>query len=212
MNYKHLAIQNYKRFCAIEGSEYIASEFALAMILKLIKKYKVRSILEVGLGIGSISDTALEFAKQHHYPLQYAGTEANDFCLDALRKNVRDYNKIELHSSISSISDRKFDLIIVDGSDSDFEKITSFCKRDTIVFIEGDRGMQTKSILEHFPTARHVNLVTLDKNRTYAHGTSTPESYMGGGQLIFINPEAGRKLFWFKEKVATYIKRKIRGV
>jgi hypothetical protein len=212
MNYKHLALQNYKRFCEKEGSEYIASEFALAIILKLIKKYKVKSILEVGLGIGSISDTVLEFASQHHYPLLYVGTEANEFCLDALKKNVGNYDKIELYNSISSIMNRKFDLIIVDGSDSDFEKITNFCKADTIVFIEGDRTLQTKSIMEYFPTAKHVNLVTLDRNRTYAHGTSTPESYMGGGQLIFIDPEAGRKLFWFKEKVSTYIKRKIRGV
>jgi hypothetical protein len=29
MIYKTLAIQNYKRFCEIDGSDYIASEFAL---------------------------------------------------------------------------------------------------------------------------------------------------------------------------------------
>ena len=212
MNYKRLSIENYKCFCAFEGSEYIASEFALEIILKLIKKYKVRNILEVGLGIGAIADTVLKYAKQHHLTIDYVGTEANYFCLHALRNNVEDYNKIELHAGLSSIKNKKFDLIIVDGSDADFAKITSFCKSDTIIFIEGDREGQTKSIIEFFPAARHVNIITLDRNRLYAHGTSTPESYMGGGQLIFVDPAAGRKLFWFKEKVSTYIKRKIRGV
>ena len=32
-----LAIKNYKRFCELEGSEYIASEFALETILKIIR-------------------------------------------------------------------------------------------------------------------------------------------------------------------------------
>jgi len=32
-----LAVQNYKRFCGLEGSEYIASEFALETILRVIK-------------------------------------------------------------------------------------------------------------------------------------------------------------------------------
>lgn len=210
MNHKRLARQNYKRFCDIEGSEYIASEFALKIILKLVKKFKVTSVLEIGLGIGAIADTVLKYAKDHQLHITYTGTEANEFCLDALKKNVGDYNKLELYHGLSSLTDKKFDLIIIDGADPDFEKIKALCNSDTIIFIEGDRAPQTKSILKFFPAAKHVNVITLDRNKPYAHGSSTPESYMGGGQLIFVDPTAARKLFWFKEKVMTYIKRNIR--
>jgi len=64
MIYKNLAIQNYKRFCEMEGSDCIASEFALETILKIIKIFNVNAILELGLGIGSISDTVLKYSEK----------------------------------------------------------------------------------------------------------------------------------------------------
>lgn len=210
MNVKELAIQNYKRFCTLEGNEYIASEFALEIILKLVKKYKSRQILEMGLGIGAICDTVLKYAKAQQLSIHYVGTEANAFCLNALPSNVEDYDKIELHAGLSSVKKQKFDLIIVDGGDENFAQIADYCKKETIIFIEGDRAPQTKAILQAFPNSKHVNIITLDWNRPYAHGSSTPESYMGGGQLIFVDPTIDRKWFWFREKVATYIKRKRR--
>lgn len=57
MKLKILAEQNYHKFCMFPGSEYIASEFALLKILEVIGWFKLKSVLEIGLGIGSISDT-----------------------------------------------------------------------------------------------------------------------------------------------------------
>ena len=54
MNYKKIAKDNYKKFAFIDGNQHIASEYALITILKLIEDFNVKSILEVGLGIGSI--------------------------------------------------------------------------------------------------------------------------------------------------------------
>jgi hypothetical protein len=210
MTYQDLAEDNYKRFCTFEGNEYIASEFALKTVLRLIKKYDVQHVLEVGIGIGAICDTVLQYAKMNKIVMHYVGTEANEFCLSALPKNVIDYDKIELYNGVAAVPTQKFDMIIVDGADENFAKIASLCSADTIIYIEGDRGPQTKSVKEIFPNAKHVNVITLQKNHEYAHGSSTPATYMGGGQLIFTDPSVGRKLFWFFEKVKSFTKRNIR--
>lgn len=212
MIYQELADDNYKRFCALDGSEYIASEYAIKTILRLIDKFKAKNILEVGLGIGAICDSVLRYDKIKQLGLHYVGTEANAFCLDALQKNVVNYNKIELYSGVSEVPVQQFDLIIVDGADENFAKIASLCGKDAIIYIEGDRGPQTQSVKQIFPNAKHVNVITLQRNRDYAHGSSTPETYMGGGQLIFADPSLGRKLFWFAEKVKSFTRRNIRDL
>ncbi|MDP3945586.1 MAG: hypothetical protein Q8Q51_06795 [Lutibacter sp.] len=210
MKNKDLAIQNYKRFCDIEGNEYIASEFALKTILKIIKKFKVNTVLELGLGIGSIADTVLKQAKNENWKISYVGTEKNDFCLKALKSNVIDYNQIALYSELNHIKNKKFDLIIIDGYDDTLKEIVAFCKMRTIIFIEGDRKGQTKTVLQIFPDSKYVNVVTLSKNKPYAHGYSPLAHYIGGGQLIFINPNFKMKLFWFQQKVVTFMINKIR--
>lgn len=210
MTYQQLADENYKRFCALDGSEYIASEYAIKTILRLIDHFKAKNILEVGLGIGAICDSVLQYGKMNNCSLHYVGTEANAFCLDALPKNVTDFDKIELYTSVSELPVQSFDIIIVDGADDSFAKIASLCHKDTIIYLEGDRAPQTQSVKQFFPDAKHVNVITLQRNRDYAHGSSTPATYMGGGQLIFTDPSLGRKLFWFVEKIKSFTRRNIR--
>lgn len=212
MNKKQLAILNYKRFCELDGSQYIASEFALEIILNLIKKFKVERIVELGLGIGSISDTVLKYSKKSHSKTVYFGTEKNEFCLKALKENVEDYNHIELYSELNQIQNEKFDLIIIDGYDDTLKEIVSYCNENAIIFIEGDRKGQTLTILDVFPKSKYVNIITLNKNKSYSHVEEYHlSSYVGGGQLIFTNPTVKMKLFWIKEKVATYFKIKYRN-
>lgn len=210
MKYKDLAVQNYKRFCRLDGSEYIASEFALETILRVIKIFKVNTILELGLGIGSISDTVLKSAKEARKKIMYVGTEKNEFCLEALKKNVHDYNHIELFSELNQIKNKKFDLIIIDGYDDTLKEVVGFCEQSTIIFIEGDRKGQTETIRQIFPKNKYVNVITLNKNKSYSHGGGDTSRYVGGGQLIFIDPTLKMKLFWFHQKVATFIKNKVR--
>jgi spore coat polysaccharide biosynthesis predicted glycosyltransferase SpsG len=210
MKNKHLAIQNYKRFCKLEGNEYIASEFALGTILKIIKKFKVNTVLELGLGIGSIADTVLKWAKKGKKEISYIGTENNEFCLNALKSNVVDYDQIELFSELNQIKNKKFDLIIIDGYDETLKDIVSFCKMNAIIFIEGDRKGQTEAILQIFPNSKYVNVITLIKNKPYAHGYSPLTNYIGGGQLIFINPTFKMKVYWIQQKVETFMINKIR--
>lgn len=210
MKDKNLAVNNYKRFCGLEGSEYIASEFALETILKVIKIFKVNTILELGLGIGSISDTVLQYSKKANHTIGYVGTEKNDFCLNALKSNVLDFDLIELYAELNQIKNKKFDLIIIDGYDDTLQEVVVFCKTSTIIFIEGDRKGQTETIRQIFPKNKYVNMITLSKNKPYSHSGGDTNHYVGGGQLIFTAPTLKMKLFWFQQKVVTFIKNKVR--
>lgn len=210
MKNKDLAVQNYKRFCGLEGSEYIASEFALETILRVITIFNVNTVLELGLGIGSISDTVLKYSNGAHKKIGYVGTEKNEFCLEALKKNLSHYNDIELFSELNQIKNKKFDLIIIDGYDDTLKEVVAFCKKNTIIFIEGDRKGQTETIRQIFPKNKYVNVISLTKNKPYSHGGGDTSRYVGGGKLIFIDPTLKMKLFWFQQKVGTFIKNKIR--
>ena len=182
---KKLVLENYKRFCALDGSEYIASEFALEIILKIINKYQVNDVLELGLGIGSISDTVFKYSKLTNKTIHYTGTEKNEFCLHALKNYVEDYDKIELYSELNEIKNKKFDFIIIDGYDDTLKGIVSYCKKNTIIFIEGDRQGQTNTIVDIFPKHKYVNVISLAKNKPYAHGICETTHYVGGQINIY---------------------------
>ncbi len=209
MTYTQIAKDNFKRFSYIDGNGYIASEYALITILKLIQDFKVQSILEVGMGIGSISDTVLKYAKEKNIKIDYTGTEANEFCLNALKSNIEDYNSIDLFNSIAGFNNiRKFDLIIIDGSDDRLQYLPDFCKLNTILYVEGCRRSQVESIMSMYPKLKHAEMISSYKNPKY--GPFSSEIWSGGGQLIFLNPTFNNSIYWFKEKVNSFLKRRLR--
>ena len=207
MNYKNISEANYKSFCLKEGSDYIASEFALKTILKIIKSFKVNKVLEIGCGIGSISDTVLKV-----FEVEYYGTENNFFCQEQLKLNVQFYSKLKLFSDVNLIQNQKFDFIIVDGYDDSISEISRFCNSNTIIYIEGARDEQTKLISKLFSKNKYVNIISLKKNKPYVHGNINPNNYVGGGQLIFTNPNFKSKMFWFNQKIRTFFIIKLRKI
>ena len=207
---KILAENNYKLFCSYQGSKWIASEFALDTILRLIRSFQIKDILELGVGIGSVSDTVLKSVKRDNKEINYYGTESNDFCLSVLPKYVEDFEKIRLFSELKDIENKTFDFVIIDGLDDSLSKIKSYLGKNAILYVEGDRKVQTKTLLSMFPKHKYVNVITLKKNPPYAHENRSINNYIGGGQLIFTNPTLTMKFFWFKEKVSTALKIRIR--
>ncbi len=210
MKRQKIAIENYKRFCNLDGSDFIASEFALKTLLRIVKFFKVKSILEVGLGIGSVSDTILKYVNSRKLSIVYNGTENNDFCLKVLPENVTFFSQINVFDNLNSLPNNKYDLIIIDGSDESLLSLKEICNENTIVFIEGGRQEQTKMVLSIFPNALYVNVITLKKNPFYAHENRSIKNYIGGGQLLFINPTFKMKIFWLNEKVLTFVKIQVR--
>ena len=93
--------QQYQKFSRADGSQYIASEYALYRILKLVQKFKPAKILEVGVGIGTISDSILKAYKDAYKPEVY-GTENNEFCLSRLPKNLgASYHELRLFPHVN---------------------------------------------------------------------------------------------------------------
>lgn len=209
---REIAIENYKKFCNLEGSDFIASEFALETLLKIVEYFKVKSVLEVGMGIGSVSDTILCYLGERKQDVLYHGTESNEYCLNVLPQNVKLFSQIDVFSNLNSLPDRKYDLIVIDGSDLSLGKLQEICSEKAIFFIEGGRQEQTNMLLELFPKSLYVNVITLRKNPPYAHEGRSSKSYIGGGQLLFVNPTFKMRLFWLKEKLSTFVKIRIRKV
>ena len=110
-------IDTYKYFSTLEGNQNIASEFALKLITKFVKSYRPKNILELGLGIGSISYAILHHSNSTNQKINYVGTEANEFCLEVLPKYLKEYySEVTIFKTLDNVlNPEKFDFIIIDG-------------------------------------------------------------------------------------------------
>ncbi|WNM20257.1 class I SAM-dependent methyltransferase [Flavobacterium capsici] len=205
MNINKLAQKTYYKFSFVEGNQHIANEYALKCILRIIEAFNVKDVLEIGIGIGCIADTVLEYSQN----IKYTATEANEFCLNAIKENVSQIKRVELYSNLAEIpEDIFFDLIIIDGTDESLGKLKRLCKNETIIFLEGGRPIQVQILRSFFLKAFYTQMISYNKNPNY--GPFSSEDWCGGGQLIFPNPNFKMKFFYWKERIATYIKRKYR--
>ncbi len=195
----------YQSFCEADGNQHIASEYAIEKINALVEKFQVKRILEVGLGIGSISGTLLA-VNRNKPDLDYAGTEANDFCLQALPKNLKeDYSQLRIYSDLTELpANKKYDLIIIDGKDQNLMAIKDLISENGITVIEGDRVVQLNLLQKLFPLHKYVHCISLTRNREYS--PFSPENWQGGLKIIFVNSTINQSLWCFKEKLFTKIK------
>ncbi|MEY3499224.1 MAG: hypothetical protein RL308_893 [Bacteroidota bacterium] len=213
MKNRKYAEKYYKYFSKAEGNQHIANLFAIEKILDIVEFNKPKRILEVGLGIGSISYSIIDYLKEKKLSFEYYGTEANEFCLNELPKNLQNnYSSIKLFSNIEEIkTEEKFDLIIVDGSDISIEKIYNLITNNGTIFIEGDRKNQLTILLKLFPKFKFVHTISNYKEPDY--GPFTTENWSGGGKLIYINPTLRQKINWLNEKIiSSYRNRIIRKI
>ncbi len=192
----------YQSFCESEGNQHIASEYAIGKINGLVDKFRVKRILEVGLGIGSISGIILVLNRSEP-DFDYTGTEANDFCLKALPENLKeDYNRLKIYPNLTEIpSDKKFDLIIIDGKDQNLNAIKELIFENGIIVIEGDRKEQQEDLQKVFPNHYFAHSISRDKNKEYSPFPAM--HWQGGLKVIFINPTFFQKLWWLRERIST---------
>ena len=206
MNLQDFSHHQYIKYSKAEGSEFIASEFALLKILELIRIYNLKRILEIGVGIGTISGSILKYAELSSSAVNYVGTENNDFCLAELPWNLEKlYDKISIYPEFSKIpKDQKFDLIIVDGKEAFLKGVSSSCSENAIVVIEGDRNDQVEVIKSIFPNSRFAPMVSILKNGNYSKKNSS--EFRGGIKVIFTNPTAFQYLNWILIKLEMKVK------
>ena len=209
MKNKTQAEEYYKYFSKLEGNQHIANLFAIEKILDIIDFNRPKRILEIGLGIGSISYSIIDYLSKRQSSFEYFGTEANKFCLEKLPENLKNYySEINLFPNIEKVkTENKFDLIIIDGSDNSIEQIQSMITNNGIIFIEGDRKSQQGIIVKVFPKHKFVN--TISNYREPDYGPFTTENWSGGGKLIYINPTFKQKMNWIKEKIKSSYRNRI---
>lgn len=206
-NIKKLANQKYIEFSNFDGSQHIATEHAIYRILENIKINKTRSILEIGLGIGTIFSSVFDYDNT----IKYYGTENNDFCLNSLRENLnQSYNSLNILKEIKFIQNEKFDLIIIDGKDESLVDLESLVKRNSIIIIEGDRKDQEYKLKKIFPKHKFVHIISINKNNS--KGVFSSEYYQGGIKILFINPTLNQFIYYIKHKWLTFFKYKIRKI
>ncbi|WP_395066545.1 hypothetical protein [Flavobacterium sp.] len=205
MDNQSYADKYYEKFSKAEGNQHIASLFALKKIIDLVKFNNPKKILEVGLGIGSISYSVVEYLNDNKLKFLYDGTEKNEFCLQQLPLNLGNvYNQINVFPDLEYINKQnvKYDFVIIDGSDDSIDMIKDIISDHGVIFIEGDRAVQLEKIISLFPNFKYVHVISKYKDPNY--GPFDSDSWSGGGKLIYINPTLKQKINYYYEKIRTY--------
>lgn len=204
MKSEYFTEEQYRKFSRAEGSQYIASEYALFKILKLVQKFQPRNILEVGVGIGTISDSILKAFGNSYQPKVF-GTEDNEFCRSQLAKNLgSSFNELKLFRTIQELpGEQEFDLIIIDGKDSSLRQLKAHMNDRCILVIEGDRKDQTDIVRGLLPNSKFVHSITSKKNSSYSNRPK--EHFQGGLKIIFTNPDLKQYFEWMKLKLSSKI-------
>ncbi|MCH4551232.1 hypothetical protein [Aestuariibaculum lutulentum] len=203
---KQSAVETYLEFSSFEGSQHIASQFAIYKTLQIIRKNKVMNILEIGLGIGTLPSAVLNYFGSD---INYSGTEDNEFCLKSLKEHLKS-KKIEIFKNLDDVNlEKKYDLLIIDGKEPNLKKIANSLSQNAVIIIEGDRMNQYQEILHMFSKSLFVHMTSNKKN--HPKGVFDENNWQGGVKVFFINPTIKQKIYWFKEKLNTkfnYLKRK----
>ncbi|MCM4161390.1 hypothetical protein FHG64_14910 [Antarcticibacterium flavum] len=207
MEHKIKMLQVYERFCSAEGNQHIASEYAILKLQHVIRKFDIKNVLEVGLGIGSIAGTLIRVNEN----LNYTGTEINPFCLKSLSTNIgSNYERLRIHPDLRTVpANKNFDLAIVDGNDVNLKSLKKMLSKRGMIVLEGDRLNQQKELQDLFPRHKIVHSISLRKNKSYS--PFPEEEWQGGLKIIFINPSRSQNAWWLKEKILTMLKYQFPG-
>lgn len=200
----------FKKFSQLEGSQHIASEFALRGIENLIRNKNIKTIFEFGVGIGTIPYLLYKINPD----LYYTGTENNNFCVSALNKNLKGIIENERFNQIKDYTEfegEKVDLVIIDGKFNDVLFLKKICHDKTLIFIEGHRLDQQKFVLTVFPNALLCTKISNKKNKPYSpFYNEIKNPYNGGYSFIRLENNFKNKLKHFINKLKTSLKYKLR--
>lgn len=200
----------YRNFSDKEGNQHIAGQYGLKIILNLIHSYKVKNVLEVGVGIGTIPYLIFQAIDENIInEVSYYGTESNEFCLNALKINLEStYQKVNLFHDLDEIPEElTFDFIIIDGGDKSLEKIKKIVHKNSIILIEGYRQEQVDIIRSLFDGQFvFYDDISLEKNPMY--GPFSSNQWQGGVRVFYLFPSTKQKIYCFLKRVSTSFKYK----
>jgi precorrin-6B methylase 2 len=134
------------------GSKWMATEQALIYLSACLRKFKPMTILELGAGIGTMTDAIL--SHPYHPKLLYT-VEQNEFCLEQLTLNCSHHprNKYNVLTTKTDIINSRLDLDLIVG-DGGFKIMEEFrgTKLGTVFFVEGKRIGIQNMFKEYLPS------------------------------------------------------------
>ena len=193
------ATYTYSLFSRKEGGEHITKANCLKGIIHYIHACKIKNILEIVIGIGTIPFALIEAVKRGEitHDFKYSGTEANTFCLWAIKKNMPKHNTfITLFDSLFTVPEEKeYDLIIVDGSDASFSKAVLLLSKRGMILVEGGRRTQLEIIQKSAKGRKYLK--SSDIALTMGH--------LGGYSVFFFDPTIFDYATHIKNKVTAFV-------
>lgn len=135
-----LAKETFDDFTCRLGARHIATEFALAHLSALLRTKRPATVLEIGAGIGTITQLLLT----HPAGVSHVtSTEDHPFCIEQIEMNIpRDLRpRLELIKTTEDLGrlERCFDLIVLDGDVGTADKFR-FMDKGSVCFVEGARS------------------------------------------------------------------------
>jgi hypothetical protein len=130
-----IARRVHSQFAPQFGSDHIASDVSLAHLAAITRQYPVRSVIEFGSGIGTITSLLLARLPRD---TRIVCTEHSEWCLQQFEQNIpaAERSRIELLHGRPDIVE-PFDLVVIDGPISSGSR---FAREGSIIFIEGTRA------------------------------------------------------------------------
>jgi len=215
--YKQIALKVYKRFSEKEGNQHITSEGALGYVLKYLRYNNAQTVLELGTGIGTVAYAIFQGIEKGYLKrgLTYYGTEANDFCVMQIKKNVKFSERFSYFQTLSDVPSITFDFIIIDGRDSASVDIVRRLNKHGIIFIEGKRTSQLQQLLAH--TERRKKVIFREISLARRPYGPFRDKEVGGGAIVmfeptlfdYVNFTVRKAVTSFKYRILLWIKRKV---
>lgn len=163
----------WQRFAArpgatVDGVVGIASEHAVAGLIRVIERYRPRRILELGAGIGTLTYTLLATARRTGLAEQEGFSlltiENEPFCLEQLPENLADFaGGYRVAPTTEGLKERgeAFDLLVVDGggdlgNDLGVQDVSGVLRPGAVVLVEGGRMFQRTLLRQWYGHRPHL--------------------------------------------------------
>lgn len=123
------------KFAAQVGSEQIALLISMQTLLKLLESRNPNKVLELGAGIGTLTQMCLEKSAA-----ELTAVESNDWCIKRLEENLKGFREYLLISNYSLLnSGHSADFLIIDVNNGIYNvgNLISNSSNLNLIFIEG---------------------------------------------------------------------------
>ncbi len=190
------------RFRPLPGSDYVASGFALGLVVELLERRRPRSILEVGAGIGTLTATVAEtLDRLGERSTRHVAVEEIPFCLDQLAANLGDRldRVVVVPFAAEAPPDvPAFDLVVIDGGATtdllpeDRHRWTAADERAEVACWMARLAPGALVVVENERLAQRSH-IEAEATRAYVHEQVRPLDGTPGAHLYWFDPSPRRR-------------------